>query len=99
MRVISSLCAAVLIATTICSAQNPPAKPVPRRRAKPAAVAPLATAPEAIYFNAIIYTGEGLAEDKPQVVQAMAIGGGKALAIGTTEEITRLARPKNPLHD
>ena len=40
-----------------------------------------------------------MAEDKPQVVQAMAVGGGKVLAVGTTEEITRLAGPKTRLHD
>jgi predicted amidohydrolase YtcJ len=99
MRVISSLFVIALFATTISSAQTPPAKPASPRHAKPAAVAPLATTPEAIYFNAIIYTGEGFAEDKPQVVQAMAIGDGKVLAIGTTEEITRLAGPKTALRD
>ncbi|UWZ83459.1 amidohydrolase [Occallatibacter riparius] len=56
-------------------------------------------APDVIYFNAVIYTGEGLAEDKPQVVQAMAIGGGKVLAVGTTDEITRMAGPKTKLRD
>jgi len=55
--------------------------------------------PEAIYFNGTIYTGEGFSEDKPQVVQAMAVGGGKVLAVGTTEEIKRLAGPKTRLRD
>jgi len=55
--------------------------------------------PDVIYFDAVIYTGSGLAEDKPQVVQAMAIGGGKVLAVGTTEEITRLAGPHTKLRD
>jgi predicted amidohydrolase YtcJ len=99
MRVISSLLATALFTTTICSAQTPSARPAPPRRAKQAAAAPLAIPPDIIYFNAVIYTGEGFAEDKPQVVQAMAIGGGKVLAIGTTEEITRLAGPKTALHD
>jgi predicted amidohydrolase YtcJ len=56
-------------------------------------------APDVIYFNAVIYTGEGFAEDKPRVVQAMAIAGGKVLAVGTTDEITRLAGPNTKLRD
>jgi predicted amidohydrolase YtcJ len=52
-----------------------------------------------IFFNAAIYTGNGMAQDKPEIVQAMAIGGGKVLAIGTTAEITRLAGPKTILRD
>jgi predicted amidohydrolase YtcJ len=55
--------------------------------------------PDVIYFNATIYTGEGLAEDRPQIMQAMAIGGGKVLAVGTTQEITRLAGPKTKMRD
>jgi predicted amidohydrolase YtcJ len=55
--------------------------------------------PDIIFFNGVIYTGEGFAEDKPQIVQAIAIGGGKVLAIGKTAEITRLAGPKTVLHD
>jgi hypothetical protein len=52
-----------------------------------------------IFFNAVIYTGVGFAEDKPEVVQAMAIGGGKVLAVGTNDEVTRLAGPKTRLWD
>jgi predicted amidohydrolase YtcJ len=55
--------------------------------------------PDVIYFDAVIYTGNGFAEDKPEIVQAMAIGGGKVLAVGTTEEITRLAGPHTKLRD
>jgi predicted amidohydrolase YtcJ len=55
--------------------------------------------PEIILFNGVIYTGAGLAEDKPETVQAMAIGGGKVIAVGTTEEITRLAGPDTRLKD
>ena len=36
---------------------------------------------------------------KPQMVQAMAIGGGKVLAVGNNEEITRLAGPKTQSRD
>ena len=52
-----------------------------------------------IFFDGVIYTGDGFAEDKPQIVEAIAIGGGKVIAIGTTAEITRLAGPKTVLHD
>jgi len=55
--------------------------------------------PDVIFFNGIIYTGVGFNEDKPETVQAMAIGGGKVLATGTTEEITRLAGPETRLRD
>ena len=55
--------------------------------------------PDVIFFNGIIYTGEGFAQDTPQVVQAIAIGGGKVLAIGTSAEITRLAGPNTHLRD
>ncbi len=54
--------------------------------------------PDDIYFNGRIYTGAGFAEDKPQVVEAIAVGAGKVLAVGTTEEITRMAGPKTRLH-
>jgi predicted amidohydrolase YtcJ len=47
----------------------------------------------------VIYTGVGFNEDKPETVQAMAIGGGKVLATGTTEEMTRLAGPDTRLRD
>lgn len=52
-----------------------------------------------IFFNGVIYTGEGFAEDKPQTVEAMAIGGGKVLATGTTDAIKRLAGPRTVLRD
>ena len=52
------------------------------------------TPPDIIFTHAVIYTGEGLAVDKPRSVQAMAIAGGKLLAVGTNEEVMRLAGPK-----
>jgi len=58
-----------------------------------------AVTPDVIFFNGVIYTGVGLAEGKPETVQAMAIGGGKVLAVGTNDEITRLAGPDTMLHD
>lgn len=55
--------------------------------------------PDLIFFNGVIYTGAGMAEDKPQTVEAIAIVGGKVIAVGTTKEIVRLAGPKTELHD
>jgi len=56
-------------------------------------------APEIILFNGVIYTGAGFAEDKPETVQAMAIANGKVIAIGSNEEIKRLAGLKTVLLD
>lgn len=58
-----------------------------------------AAAPDDVFFNGVIYTGEGFAEDKPRVVEAMALAKGKVIAVGTTAEITRLAGPNTHLHD
>jgi predicted amidohydrolase YtcJ len=96
MRASFAMLAAALAATSlssICSAQTPPAK-----SANPATEA-LSAAPEIIFYNGVIYTGVGMNEDRPQTVQAMAVGGGKILAIGTTEEVTRLAGPITRLRD
>ena len=89
---------AALILSPLCTAQSAPATTPSTGRAKPAS-AKLNTVPEVIFFDGVIYTGVGLAEDKPQTVEAMAIAGGKVLAVGTTEEITRLAGPKTRLRD
>ena len=97
MRVPIALFAAALAAASLCPAQTATHEHNPPTRVKPATA--LATPPEIIFFNAVIYTGAGLAEDKPQTVQAMAIGGGKVLAVGTNEAITRMAGPKTRLHD
>jgi predicted amidohydrolase YtcJ len=90
MRVFSTLLAAALAVCCLCPAQTTAAKPAP---------ASLNTVPDIIFFNGIIYTGVGFAEDKPEIVQAMAIGDGKVLAVGTNDEITRLAGPKTYLRD
>lgn len=55
--------------------------------------------PDDIYFNAVIYTGNGLAQDKPEVAEAIAIANGKILATGTNAAIKRLAGPQTRLHD
>lgn len=49
--------------------------------------------PDIIFLHGLIYTGVGFADDRPQVVQAMAIGNGKVMAVGTDEEIGKLAGP------
>jgi len=77
------------------------AKPGPAAKAAPVVAAPPAVQvpAEIIFFNGVIYTGVGLAEGKPETVQAMAIGGGKVLAAGTSAEVTRLATADTKLRD
>jgi len=55
--------------------------------------------PEIIYFDGVIYTGNGFDKDKPETVEAIAVGGGKVIAVGTTDQVTRLAGPKTILRD
>ena len=55
--------------------------------------------PDDLFFNGVIYTGEGFSTDTPRIVEAMAVAGGKVIAVGTTAEISRLAGPKTHLHD
>ena len=55
--------------------------------------------PDSIFFNAVIYTGKGFQQGKPQIVQAMAISGGKVLAVGGNEKIKRMAGPETRMHD
>jgi predicted amidohydrolase YtcJ len=99
MRFFTGLPAALAAAFVIsaCSAQTTPAHHSPVKRSAPKAVP--SGPPEVIFFDGVIYTGEGLAEDKPQTVEAIAIGGGKVLAVGTNDEITRLAGPNTRLRD
>jgi hypothetical protein len=97
MRVHTALLVAALAATSLCSGQTATVKRTPPKRVKPAPVR--VAPPEIVFFNGVIYTGAGLAEDKPQTVEAMAIGGGKVLAVGTTAEMTRLAGPNTRLRD
>jgi predicted amidohydrolase YtcJ len=58
-----------------------------------------ASTPELIYFNGAIYTGNGFAQDRPETVEAIAVGGGRVLAVGSTKQIARLAGPKTRLVD
>jgi len=55
--------------------------------------------PEIIFYNGTIYTGEGFAQDKPRVVEAMAVGGGKVLASGSNAKVKRLAGPGTRMVD
>ena len=100
MRVFSALLLSSLVTSSlspICTAQSAPAKPSSSQHSHSSTTRP--TVPDVIFFDGVIYTGVGFAEDQPQTVQAMAIGSGKVIAIGTTEQVTRLAGPKTRLRD
>lgn len=99
MRVLFAPLMFALALTPFCNAQTASTHHLPSSAAKRKEPAAVATVPDIIFFDGVIYTGVGLAEDKPQTVQAMAVGGGKILAVGTTEEITRLAGPHTQLKD
>ncbi|MGB6191891.1 MAG: amidohydrolase [Terracidiphilus sp.] len=99
MRTAPAFLLAVLAACGSCLAQTPQAHHAAARSKAASHAAAPSGPPEIIFFNGVIYTGEGFAQDKPQTVQAMAIGGGKVLAVGTNEEVSRLAGPKTILRD
>jgi predicted amidohydrolase YtcJ len=85
MRALPFLMAAMLLARTAALAQNP--------------TLPADTPPDSIFLNGVIYTGAGLAEDKPQTVEALAIRSGQVMAVGTTTEIRRLAGSNTRIRD
>ena len=58
-----------------------------------------ATTPDLILYNGRILTGEGLDQDHPQYVSAMAIGAGKVMAVGTDEAMKKLAGPRTRLRN
>jgi len=98
MRTISAVLTVVFSTSILTCAQGPVQKssaPQHTRKAAPSS----GTVPEDLFFNGVIYTGEGFAEDKPRVVEAMAVAKGKVIAVGTTAEITRLAGRGTHLHD
>ena len=99
--VFTALAASMLSSAQLCSAQTTTHHPSSARSkaAASSTAKPIAGTPDIIYFDGVIYTGEGFSDDKPQTVEAIAVGGGKVLAVGKTEEITRLAGPKTVLHD
>jgi len=70
-------------------AQSPSATGAPRASAPP----------DLIFLDGKIYTGEGFSGDRPQTVHAMAIAGGKVVAIGSNNEIRGLAGPKTRILD
>ena len=97
MRKVVVVLAAGIAATSLCMGQAAHRPPATASKKYPASATHVV--PDLIYFNGTIYTGEGMAEGKPQTVEAMAIAGGKVLAVGTTAEVTRLAGPKTVLRD
>jgi predicted amidohydrolase YtcJ len=97
MRAIPSLLVTALAASALCTSQTVPPKQPQSSHNKPAPTAHVP--PDDLFFNGVIYTGVGFAEDTAQIVEAMAIGGGKVLAVGTTAEVSRLAGPKTHMHD
>ncbi len=89
---ISSLLLIAIISASVLAAESP-------RPANESADRKDQAAPDAIYYDGAIYTGEGFANDHPHVVEAMAVGGGKVLAIGSNRAILRLSGPNTVLHD
>jgi len=98
MRKFPALVTAALAVSSFCFSQAGIRRHPGARNARPPVPAHSAK-PDLIFFNGIIYTGAGFAEDQPQVVQAIAIGRGKVLAIGASADITRLAGPNTHLRD
>ena len=98
MRKPLALVAALLTVCLYCSAQAGIRRHPAARNSRPPA-RPAVNRADLIFFNGIIYTGEGLADDHPQVVQAMAIRGGKVVAVGNNEDTMRLAGPATHLRD
>lgn len=90
------LLTAGLAVTSFSFSQTPHHKGAPAAANKKAGTT---VVPDVIFFDGVIYTGEGFAEDKPQTVEAIAVGRGKILAVGRTEDVTRLAGPKTVLRD
>ena len=56
-------------------------------------------APDAIFYDAVIYTGDGFAQNKPETVSAMAVSEGRVIATGSDREIRKLAGPHTRLID
>ena len=98
MRTISAVLTAVFSSCILASAQTP-AGHTASQHPKKAAAELSSTAPDDLFFDGVIYSGEGFAEDKPRVVEAMAVKKGKVVAAGTTAEVTRLAGPNTHMHD
>lgn len=93
MRSAGLMLAMMLASAPLCAAQS-----VPSIASKPDHRVTL-TAPDTIFFNGVIYTGVGFAEDTPETAQAMAIANGKVIAVGTDAAIKPLAGPGTVLRD
>jgi len=97
MRAIHVVLMATIVLATLCRAQT---QSHPADNAHPLkATSPSDKPPEIVFYNGVIYTGEGLAQDKPQIVEAMAIGGGKVMYVGGNERVKRLAGPNTQMRD
>jgi predicted amidohydrolase YtcJ len=97
MQTYLHLCCVLLLTLQVCGCD---ARPGVSAITTPENKAPaVKSVPDIIFYNGTIYTGEGLEQDKPQVVQAMAIGGGKVLAVGSNEEVRSLAGPSTRMRD
>jgi predicted amidohydrolase YtcJ len=96
MRWFSAVLPALVAAGSLSCAQS---APHPHSSSQPRHRMSTQTGPDLILFNGIIYTGAGFETDHPQTVQAMAIGDGKVLAVGTTNDVMQLARPNTRLRD
>jgi predicted amidohydrolase YtcJ len=55
--------------------------------------------PDLILYHGVILTGDGLKEENPKIVSAIAVSGDKVLAAGADAEINRLAGPHTKLRD
>ena len=91
MRAFFVLCTFVFAVASVCNAQSSvTTTPPPVTTQAP---------PDLILFNGIIYTGTGFAEDKPEVVEAIAIRNGKVQAVGNNQAIKLLAGPHTRMRD
>ena len=91
MRAFPVLLTSVFAVASLCNAQSSATTaPLPVTKQAP---------PDLIFYNGIIYTGAGFAEDKPEVVEAMAIRDGKVLAVGSNHTIKLLAGPHTVMRD
>ena len=97
MRSYASLFAVILAAVSLSPAQAPRVQAGTPKPLKPAP--PWDKPPEIIFFNGVIYTGAGLANGRPETVEAMAVGGGKVLYLGTNEQVKLHAGPNTRLRD
>jgi predicted amidohydrolase YtcJ len=87
MRFVSTLIPLALAAATVPGQGQSLPAPNNKHLAPQQPKRVVRAAPQILFFNGVIYTGVGLDQDKPQTVEAMAIGDGKVLAVGSNEDI------------